>query len=40
MKTMKKKWRKPEVKSIAAGSAEFNAGATDDGDPGTANTNS
>ena len=36
----KKKWRKPEVKSIAAGSAEVNNGLADDGDPGTATNNS
>lgn len=29
MKTAKKQWRKPEVKSIAAGSAEKIAGAID-----------
>jgi hypothetical protein len=36
----KKVWRKPEVKSIVAGSAEANTGAVDDGDPGTALNNS
>jgi hypothetical protein len=36
----KKQWRKPEVKVIAAGSAEINAGAVDDGDPGVALNNS
>ena len=36
----KKVWRKPEVKELKAGSAEFNSGAVDDGDPGVALTNS
>jgi hypothetical protein len=36
----KKQWRKPEVKAIAAGSAEINAGGIDDTDPGTAKNNS
>jgi len=36
----KKKWRKPEVRSISAGSAEVNTGSLDDGDVGTALNNS
>lgn len=36
----KKVWRKPEVKRIAAGSAEVNTGSVDDGDAGTALNNS
>jgi hypothetical protein len=40
MKTTKKEWRKPEVKRIAAGSAEVNTGTIDDGDPGSALNNS
>ena len=39
-KTIKRKWQKPEVKSIAAGSAEVGTGTVDDGDPGTALNNS
>jgi hypothetical protein len=41
MSMTKKEWRKPEVKKIAAGSAELNPGSTtDDGDPGVAVNNS
>ena len=40
MKTTKKEWRKPEVKRIAAGSAEVGTGAVDDADPGVALNNS
>lgn len=40
MTMTKKEWRKPEVKRIAAGSAEVGTGTTDDGDPGTALNNS
>ena len=40
VKTTKKEWRKPEVKSIAAGSAEVNSGSLDDADPGVALNNS
>jgi hypothetical protein len=36
----KKQWRKPEVKAIAAGSAEINAGGADDGDKDAAKNNS
>ncbi len=36
----KKQWRKPEVKAIAAGSAEINAGIVDDADNGSAKNNS
>ena len=36
----KKQWRKPEVKAIAAGSAEINAGAIDDADAAAVKNNS
>ena len=36
----KKVWRKPEIKELKAGAAEFNSGSVDDGDPGTALGNS
>jgi hypothetical protein len=36
----KKVWRKPEVRRMRAGAAEFNNGQRDDGDNGSALNNS
>lgn len=37
---VRKEWRKPEVRLIRAGSAEFGFGFKDDGDKGKAKNNS